>query len=66
MWVDIEERKGPPDRVFIKAKKPATALRRALEQNDGPGLATIQGHPDLSGRRYSDGRIDITTKENTK
>lgn len=62
MWVDIEERQGPPDRVFVKAKRPATAIRRALEANDGPGLATIQGHPNLSGRRYADGSISITTR----
>ncbi len=58
MRVDIEERTGPPISVDVPAKKPRSAIRRALEDNDGPGLATIRGH-DLYGRKYADGHIEM-------
>lgn len=63
MWVDIEQRNGPPLRVWVNAKKPETALRRALEDNPGPGIATIQGHKDIRARAYSDGTITITKEK---
>lgn len=59
MWVDVEQRNGPPVRVWVNTKKPEVALRRALEETPGPGIATIQGHRNLLGRAYSDGIITI-------
>ncbi len=60
MWVDLEERNGPPERVWVRARKPSSALRKALEKNNGPGLATMRGRPLLYARKYADGRIEVT------
>ncbi len=64
MYVDIEKRTdGPAVRVWVKTSNPRTAIRKALEQTPGPGIATIQGHPDLVGRAFANGIITITVNK---
>jgi hypothetical protein len=58
--VDIEEREGPPLRVIINTRNPRTAVRAALEANEGPGLATVQGHPNVWARAYKNGTIVVS------
>lgn len=64
----IEGRAGPPVEAYVEAKNPKTAIREALDQHPGPGIATVGG-THLVGRRFASGLITITTnvnKENTK
>jgi hypothetical protein len=64
VYVDIENRSdGPPLRVWVNTKNPRTAIRTALEQNPGTGLATIQGKPWIVGRAFASGLITVTVEK---
>lgn len=63
MWVDIESRDGPDMRVYVNTKNPRAAIRIALEQNPGPGVATIQGKPYMVGRAFADGTITVAIRK---
>ncbi len=67
MYVNIEKRTdGPPVRVWVRTSNPRTAIRTALEQTKGAGIATIQGHPELVGRAFTSGLITITENKRKK